>query len=192
MPKSVVAEPSLGYDEWLRALDLAAGIVRVDQAIQEETAARFLSELEQVNRTQVTPITVVITSPGGSAYYALAMYDAIRRISESGVTVIARVEGWAASAAAMIVLQAADLRRAQPHARFLLHEVRRWVFWAMERTSEVEDEVVEMKAVEEQIVKILAARCNKTKDQVIETIRRREVWMSATEAKDWGLIDQIL
>ena len=48
-----------------------------------------------------------------------------------------------------------------------------------------------MNRITDLIVKILADRCGKTEEEVRETIRLREVWMSPEDAKKWGLIDKI-
>ena len=183
---------NMSYRERLRWAELRQGVVRLNSAIVEDTASQFLSELEYFRRKQVPRVMVKICSPGGGAYYALAIYDALRDISASGTKVIALVEGFAASAAAMIVLQAADERICRANARFLLHETRRWVFFAVERTSDLEDEVKEMQALTERIVEIIATRAGKTRDEVQRLIERKEVWMSATEAKEWKLVDRIV
>jgi ATP-dependent Clp protease protease subunit len=183
--------PRLNYPEWLRSLDLGAGVIRIDEAIRESSSSRILAEINQVKRRQLPKVTVVISSPGGGAYYSFAIYDALRELSQAGTSIEAIVTGWAASAAAMIVLQAADIRISRPSARFLLHEARRWVFWAIERTSDLKDEVEEMERITERILEILATRCKKTKDEIRKRMERQEVWMSATEAKDFGLIDEI-
>ncbi len=133
-----------------------------------------------------------INSPGGDAYGAMAVYDTLVAMRKEGVSIDATVEGLAASAAAMVLLQAAEHRYARPHARFLLHEVRRWVTFQDERTSDLQDVGREMNALEAMIVGILAERCRKTEEEVKRVIERREAWMSAQEALDFGLIDRIL
>jgi ATP-dependent protease ClpP protease subunit len=184
--------PQFNYDDWLCWQELKQGIVRLDESVRESSTRRFLREIETIKKRQLPEALIVINSPGGGAYYAFAIYDAIRDLSKAGTRVIARVEGYAASAAAMIVLQAADVRQARPHARFLLHEIRRWVFFAVERTSDLKDEVQEMNALTAQIIKVLSERCGKTASETEAFIERREVWMSSSEALDWNLIDEVL
>lgn len=185
-------EKKFSYTEWLRHSDLLQGIIRIDEAIRESSTSRILSEIQYTKQRQIPNLTVIISSPGGGAYYAFAIYDALRNLSESGIKVNAIVEGWAASAAAMIILQAADVRMAYPSARFLLHECRRWIFFAIERTSDIKDEVEEMEAITKQILSMMSRRCGKTEEEIRQRIERKEIWMSASEAKDWGLIDKII
>lgn len=193
-PKVIEGEPlaHFVYRNWLRYNELQQGIIRLDESIRETTTSAILSEIEAIKRMQLPKATLIISSPGGGAYYALAIYDALIDLQKGGVELTARVEGWAASAAAMIVLQAAGKRQARANARFLLHEIKRWVFFAIERTSDLEDEVKEMQALTKQITAIVAKRCGKTIDEIKRLIRHKEVWMSASEGLQWGLIDEIV
>ena len=183
---------SFKYGEKLRYEELLSGVLHIDQSIRENTTALWKNEISFLKRRQLPEIRVVITSPGGGAYYSLAIFDALRDLSKSGCKVVAIAEGLVASAASMVILQAADWRISRPNARFLFHEVRRWVFFATERTSDLLDEVTEMKNVEMVILKLLANRCAKTYDEMQRLIERKEVWMSASEARDFGVIDEII
>lgn len=135
----VSAKPwfNLDFHEWIRYNDLVDNIIRIS-ALDQMNVKNWLMELRQIDRNNRhlsggLGLTVYINSPGGGAYHALALYDALRRMSSRwGYKIKCIVEGWAASAAAMIVLQAGDERIAGPNARFLLHEARRWVFLAQE------------------------------------------------------------
>jgi ATP-dependent protease ClpP protease subunit len=100
------------------------------------------------------------------------------------------VDGYAASAASMVVLQAADHRIIRPNARILLHEVSRWAF-GVERTSETEDSLNELRRVTHQIVAIIAARANRDVAEIEPLFHRREFWLSAQEAVDQSLADEV-
>ena len=178
------------YDDYLKLEELRSGTIRLLTDIDEFSAEGLLTEIAYLARHKYLEITIIMSSPGGDAYHAFAMYDAIRALCKTGTEVTILVEGMAASAAAMIILQAASKRQARPNARLLLHEVRRWVF-AMERKSDVQDEYREMEAVTDQIVQILSERCQKDPTEVKKLIERKEVWMSAQEALAWGLIDSV-
>jgi len=180
-------------DDFLRYQDLKDGIIHITGELSNFRArdlALFWGEIKRRFKAGDT-LTVYLDSEGGEVHGAFAIYDALRRISKEGVKIRIIVEGLAASAAAMIVLQAGDERISRPHATFLLHEPKRWVFFNSESTSQLENEVTEMNRITDLIVKILADRCGKTEEEVRETIRLREVWMSPEDAKEWGLIDKI-
>jgi len=184
----------LSLYERLRYDRLSIGEIHLRGEIDDVTVEDFHFEL---SKTRGLPdwlpgITIRLTSTGGNAYLAFGIYDALRDISNSGKKVYMIVEGLAASAAAMIILQAADRRLAYPTASFLLHEPRRWTMFRDESTSQLEDEAAELNRITNKVIDILASRCNKTKEEVRQLIRRREVWMDAKEAKEWGLIDEII
>jgi ATP-dependent protease ClpP protease subunit len=90
----------------------------------------------------------------------------------------------------MVALQGADHRIGRPHARLLVHEVRRWS-WGVERQSDAEDELQGLQAVAYEIVAIIASRASRSPDDVRSLFRRRDVWLSATQALEFGLIDEI-
>jgi len=190
-PNSINPDTALDYPDWLQYRDLMNGIIRFYGEVDAESVYSFLREIDEIKRCKISEVTLYITSPGGDVLDAFALYDAIRDLSSSGVKVIAIVEGWAASAAAMILLQAADERYCRPSTRFLLHEVRRWAF-AEEKASELQDEVKEINTLTNMIVDVLSQKCNRTKEEVKKLIERREVWMSAEEAKNWGLVDEVV
>lgn len=191
MPSARASTYNLEDD--LRLAELNEGIVCIDFVFNDYNARRVMRELEFVARTRGSKtINLYMNSPGGGAYPALAVHDAILHVRGKGVPVICTVEGYAASAAAMIVLQAAEMRLARPNARFLLHEIRRWVFFEMQRASDLKDEVKEMEALTRQILAILEKRCGHPAKEIEHLISRTEVWMSAEEARSWGLIDGVV
>ena len=183
----------LSLYERLKYQELSAGILHLRGEIDDVMIDDFNLELSVIRDAEwLSSVTIKITSIGGNAYLAFGIYDALRELSKWGKEVYVVVEGLAASAAAMIVLQGADKRLAYPTASFLLHEPRRWTMFRDETTSQLEDEAAELNRITNKVIDILASRCNKTKEEVRELIRRREVWMDAKEAKDWGLIDDII
>ena len=173
--------------------ELENGIIHISGEVDEFRTRELLLLLSEVKRRLIKGeiLTIKLCSEGGEVHGSFAIYDALREISNSGIKVRIIVEGIAASAAAMIILQAGDERIARPHSTFLLHEPKRWVSFSRESTSQLETEVSEMNRITNEIVKILATRCNKLEEEVRETIRLKEKWMSPEEAKEWGLIDKI-
>jgi ATP-dependent Clp protease, protease subunit len=180
------------YWDHLQYFDEDHGIIRLYNDISELTMASTLQRLDVMEKNKIKKITLKICSPGGGAYYAFAIYDRLVQLVDAGIEIEGVVEGWAASAASMIVLQGCSHRASNARSRFLLHEARRWVMLAVEKTSDLEDEVKEMKALTDVIVQIISQRSGKSADEVRQTVERREVWMSAQEALDWGLIDQVI
>lgn len=143
------------------------------------------------DRSAPEGLNVLLISPGGCVYHAFALYDELRLLSSEGIQIIVTAYGMCASAAAMILLQAGDVRRATPSTSFLIHEIRR-ISAGEERASEAADELKEMQRLTDMCVKLLSRRCNKTESVVRKVFERKEIWMPAVEAKDWGLIDEII
>lgn len=191
-----MAEPTTVFNslydhlEWER---MKSGVIRFHDNLDESSVFDFSGNLdwicEHTSPIDTPVIRVVFSSDGGGVYPALGLYDSIKRC---GRDVEFLCTGLVASAAAMIVLQAATRRLAYPNTRFLLHEPSRWIFIGMERASDLKDQAAEMDRVIDIMVGILVNRCGKDPALVRSTIERKEAWMSAQEALDWGLIDEIV
>ena len=180
------------YTETLRLHSLEHNHIRFNAPITESTMERLFLELDYLCWNNTENITMHLTSPGGSVYHSLALYDVIMNARSNGFNIDMIVEGYAASAASMIVLQAATTRRALPHTRFLLHELKRWLSISPEALSEMKAVLKEFKIIEKQVHGILGDRCGKSIAEIRKAIARKEFWMSATEAIEWGLLDGII
>ena len=177
--------------DYLQFRDIDSGVIIINGDIRQSVVAYTLCQLREIKRRNLPKITMILNSFGGELYSSFALYDALRDLSKSGTEVTILVEGLAASAAAMILLQAADIRASMPSARFLLHEIRR-VAAGTESTSELKDEVTEIDKLSNMIINVLSKRCGKTKKEIKKMFERKDVWLSANEAKDWGLIDRVI
>lgn len=182
----------LDVSEYLEARELQQGIVWIYGEIGEHDVIYLDRRLQEIRRLGRSEVVLRIVSPGGAVYPALAMYDLLRYVSKLGLEVTAVVEGYAASAAAMIVLQAADKRLARPNARLLFHEVRRFALMSSERASDMEDMYGEMKVLHERVVALIADRSGRTPKEIEDLFMRKEKWLSAAQAHELGLIDDIL
>lgn len=180
------------FDDWLKYQEISRGILRLSDEIDSYSSSCLLSNFTYIEHEDIKDITLIITSPGGAVYEAFAIYDVMGDLKKKGFTIKVIVEGFAASAAAMIVLQAASIRQARPNARFLVHEISRWTVLHQEKTSTLKDETKELNALQDKILEILAIKSNKSKEEVLQYCERKELWMSAQEALNWGLIDEII
>lgn len=181
----------LNYNEFFRWENLQNGVLWLEDEIDTNVSSRFIDELNYAIDKGNKEIFLYMNSSGGFAYDAFAIYDAILSARKRRIKVNIIVFGWAASAASMIVLQAATVRKANKHARFMIHEIRRWKE-GDETKSAVEDDAKEMKNVHEVMVKVLVERTKKTPEEIKQTIERIETYFSAEEAKKFGLIDIII
>lgn len=188
---SLAQEPN-NLSDRLEFEELNNGIIRIDEAIDEFSTSEWMRKINYVVNKGLGKIKFHITSPGGSAYHALALYDKINSVNRDGIKTEAYVEGMAASAASMIVLQAIQKRFATANTRFLIHEPRRWIMFARERLSDMQDETKEMMRLSDVVYDIMSVRCKISKQDLVNMINRKETWLSATEAKKVGLIDAII
>jgi ATP-dependent Clp protease protease subunit len=173
------------------ANDITNGHIRLYDDIDECVLLEISRSLNLVHGLGIAPIQIHISSPGGGVHHSLAMYDLIREVANL-TEVKGIVEGFAASAAAMIVLQGCTWRQACKHSRLHLHELSKWTIMEQQKESDLEDTTAEMKTLQELVIDILASRTGKSKGEVLEFFRRRERWLGPKEAKEFGLIDEVL
>lgn len=174
--------------------DMDDGILVVQGVIGEDYAVALGREVRDIIRTRGrAPLKVALFSGGGGVYPAFYLYDTLRNYSEAVGEVTVVVSGIAASAAAGIILQAGDHRQATARTRFMLHEVGTWfTHGTMIASSAAEDSTREMKLLQGMICDILGDKTNRDAEYWQEAVRRRDVWYSADEAIELGLIDSIV
>jgi len=131
-------------------------------------------------------IRVYINSPGGAVDAGFAIYDTMRFVRAPVHTVCA---GLAASAATVILLGAAKANRySLPNTRFLLHQPST----GMQGTaSDVAIGAKEILKLREKVNELLAAETGQALDRIAQDTRR-DYWMGADEAKEYGLISTIV
>lgn len=154
----------------------------ITPALAERTAAQLLAHAA----TGPAPIRLFLNSPGGHVESGDTIYDVIRFIAPKVVVI---GSGWVASAGALIFAACArEDRYALPNTRFLLHEPSGG-FGGTAADIEIEArQVVEMK---DRLNRIFAEATG----QSVETIARdtqRNHWMSAEEARSYGLVGTIV
>lgn len=153
-----------------------------------ETSEKALKRLEFLAKESNEPIHIILNSVGGGVYNGLLVFDTIKKIVESGTEVICEARGLAASMGC-ILLQAGTKRHATQNTRFLIHEVSSWTWGSM---SKIEDQVEELKKVNDILVNILAERTGRSAEEIRKIWHKKDVWMSSEEAKKFKLIDDIV
>lgn len=133
------------------------------------------------------PITIILTSPGGSVIPGVALFDHILALRSRGCEVIIVVRGYAASMAA-ILLQAGSKRVMGPQSYLLIHEVSAGTGGKM---GEMEDDLGFYRMLQGRIVDIFATRSKLTKKEIRDKWRRKDWWLDSTEAMKLGLVDEI-
>ena len=172
------------YDIYSRLL--ADRIVFLGYPITDEVANYIIGQMMFLEAEDPDKdINLYINSPGGSVTAGLAIYDTMQFIKPDIYTVCI---GQAASMAAVLMSAGAKGKRfALPYSRFLLHQL----------TAGVQGQAADIDIQAKEIIRIgyiIDEILVKHTGQPIEVIRHdsdRDFYMSAQEAKDYGLIDDI-
>jgi ATP-dependent Clp protease protease subunit len=166
---------------------LKSRILILSEAIDSKVAKNFITNvlyLREMSKTE--PIKVYINSPGGSASDGFAIYDILKY---SGCPIITCAVGICASAAVLVYLTAPKVYRfGLPNAKFLLHQPSTAIFGA---ASDIEINAAEIVKLRERYNKIVAEETGKTVEQ-ISNDADRDFWLSAQEAKEYGLVGNII
>jgi ATP-dependent Clp protease protease subunit len=132
------------------------------------------------------PITIFINSQGGHVESGDTIHDMIQFV-KAPVRMVGT--GWVASAGALIyVAVPRDQRYSLPNTRFLLHQP---AGGARGTAADVEIEAREILKMRERLNRVFAERTGQTLER-IEDDTRRNFWLSAKEAKEYGLVGQIV
>ena len=147
-----------------------------------------MSTLTEWHRLQPKcDIEIVYSSPGGSIIDGFELFDFIQHLRNEGHHVTTGSLGYAASMAG-ILLQAGDTRWIGQQAWMMIH---RAAFGAYGKTFEIEDEVKLVKRMEDRILEIFTSRSKLTSNKIKRNWDRKDWWISADEALDLGLVDEV-
>ncbi len=131
-------------------------------------------------------IYLYINSPGGSVTAALAMYDTMQYIKPDVSTICM---GQAASAGALLLAAGAEGKRhGLPYSRVMIHQPAGGIEG---KASEAEVHVKELLRIREILNEILSEHTDRTIEEIEEDVER-DYFMNAEEAKDYGIIDDII
>ena len=131
-------------------------------------------------------ISIYINSPGGSVTAGLGIYDTMQFIS-SDVATICTVR--AASMAAVLLVSGTEGKRsALPHSRVMIHQPLGGV---QGQASDIEIEAKEIMKFKKELYTIIADHSHTPYDKVWKD-SDRNYWMTAEEAKEYGMIDNVL
>ncbi len=131
-------------------------------------------------------IQIYLNSPGGGVYAGLGIYDTMQYIGPDVATICT---GMAASMGAVLLCAGADGKRAAlKHARVMIHQP---LGGAQGQASDMEIVVTEIKKLKKELYDIIANHSGKPFD-IVEKDSDRDYWMTADEAKEYGMVDDVL
>jgi len=162
-------------------------IIFLGYPVNDEVANIITAQLlflESTDRTR--DIQLYINSPGGAVYAGLGLYDTMQFVTPDIATICT---GMAASMAAVLMAAgAAGKRSGLRHARIMMHQPSGG---AAGQASDVEITVNEVRKVKHELYEILSNHTGQTIEKVTKD-SNRDFWMTADEAKNYGLIDEVL
>lgn len=194
MIKSQVLIPTVVESEgrFERAYDIYSRLLKdriifLGQDVNEATANIVVAQLLFLNAEDPKKdIKFYINSPGGSAYDALAIYDTMKYLSNDIETVGIGVQ---ASAAAFLLSSGTKGKRhLLPNATVMIHQPSSGT---RGKVTDQEIDLQESLRIKHLFEEIMAKNTSK-KIQTIHDDMERDKWMSAKEAKEYGLVDSVL
>ena len=184
----VIEQTSRGersYDIYSRLLK--ERIIFLGEEVNETTASLTVAQLLFLEAEDPSKdIHFYINSPGGSVTAGMAIYDTMRYIKCDVSTICI---GMAASMGAFLLAGGTQGKRyALPNAEIMIHQP---LGGAQGQATEIEIAAKHILQTKEKLNKILAENCNQPYD-VIAADTDRDNWKTAQEAKEYGLIDQVI
>ena len=184
----VIEQTSRGersYDIYSRLLK--ERIIFLGEEVNETTASLTVAQLLFLEAEDPSKdIQLYINSPGGSVTAGMAIYDTMRYIKCDVSTICI---GMAASMGAFLLAGGTQGKRyALPNAEIMIHQP---LGGAQGQATEIEIAAKHILQTKEKLNKILAENCNQPYD-VIAADTDRDNWKTAQEAKEYGLIDQVI
>jgi ATP-dependent Clp protease protease subunit len=155
----------------------------VDDQVANIVTAQLLF-LESTDRTR--DVQMYLNSPGGSVYAGLGVYDTMQIITPDVSTICT---GIAASMGAVLMCAGTKGKRtALRHSRIMLHQPSSGVGG---QATDIEITVKEIQRVKQNLYDIIAEHTGQPVDRIAEDCNR-DYWMIAQEAKEYGMVDEVL
>lgn len=153
--------------------DYVANIIQAQLLFLESTDAR-------------KDIQIYLNTPGGSVYAGLGIYDTMQYIKPDVATICT---GMAASMGAVLLCAGKKGKRtALPHSRILIHQP---MGGAQGQASDIEITAREIQKMKKELYEIIAKHSGQTYKKIWND-GDRDYWMTSKEAKDYGMIDEVL
>ena len=163
-------------------------MIVISESIHSASARKVIEHILALDSHQQKEITLFLNSPGGEVSSGFGIYDVMRFI-RSPIRVV--VSGLAASIATVILLGAPkEHRYALPNSRFLIHQPL--IHGSIQgQASDIEIHAKEIIKTREKIARLYEAETHQSLERISRDMER-DYWMTATEAKEYGLISKVV
>ena len=162
-------------------------IIFLGDGINDQVANIIQAQLLFLQSTDAKrDIQIYINSPGGSVYAGLGIYDTMQYITPDVATICTGIA--ASMGAVLLVAGAKGKRAALRHSRVMIHQPSGG---AQGVASDMEINLREMMKLKEELYTIISDHSGQSYEWV-EKSSDRDYWMKAAEAKEFGMIDEVL
>uniref|UniRef100_A0A7S1T5N5 ATP-dependent Clp protease proteolytic subunit n=1 Tax=Compsopogon caeruleus TaxID=31354 RepID=A0A7S1T5N5_9RHOD len=189
VPKVAYRIPGSAQAEWVDIYNrlYRERIMFLGQEIDDEIANQLIAVMLYLDADDNTkPIYMYINSPGGSVVAGLAIFDTMQHIKSEVVTINC---GLAASMASFLLGAGEKGKRlALPHSRTMIHQP---MGGAQGQASDIKVEAEQIIRIKKMLTLEYAKMTGQTYERLLKDMDR-DNFMSAYEAKDYGLVDQVI
>ena len=183
--------PGSQYERWIDIYTRLGQerIIFLGQEVSDGIANRIVALLLYLDSDDPNkPIYLYINSPGGSVTAGMAIYDTMQYIKSEVITICV---GLAASMGSFLLAAGTPGKRlALPHARIMIHQPLGGT-GGRRQATDIEIEANEILRIRAQLNQLLADQCGQSLEK-IDKDTDRDYFMSAEEAKEYGLIDKVI
>jgi ATP-dependent Clp protease, protease subunit len=182
--------PGGNYEQWIGIYErlFRERIIFLTEEVDDGIANAIVAYMLYLDSEDSTkPIYLYINSPGGSVTAGMAIYDTMQYIKSEVVTICV---GLAASMGAFLLNAGTKGKRlALPHSRIMIHQPSGGV--GRSQATDIEIEAVRIVQVRKDLNELMALHSGQDIAK-IEKDSDRDYFMSAAEAKEYGLIDRVI
>lgn len=172
------------YD--IYSLLLKERIIFLGAAIDDQVANLVVAQLLYLDSENHYPVRLYVHCPGGSVYAGLAIYDTMKMMKSPVSTVAVGFTG--SMGTVLLTAGAAGQRYALPNATIHMHPTSGG---AKGYTEDVSIAYREQERLQNHLFDLMGKHSGHTREE-IETSFRRDKFMNAAEAKEYGLVDEVL
>ncbi|MCX5960796.1 MAG: ATP-dependent Clp protease proteolytic subunit [Cyanobacteria bacterium] len=190
VPKVPYRLPGSQYEQWISIYSRLAveRILFLGSEVNDGMANALVAQMLYLDSDDNSkPIYLYINSPGGSVTAGLAIYDTMQYVKAEVVTICV---GLAASMGAFLLAAGTKGKRlALPHSRIMIHQPLGGT--SQRQASDIEIEAREILRIKDMLNKSMAGMTGQPLEKIAKDTDR-DYFLSAAEAKDYGLIDRVI
>lgn len=191
VPKVPYQMPGQTYTDWINIYDrlYRERIIFLGRGVNDGLANQIIAVMLYLDSEDNNkPIYLYINSPGGSVTAGLAIYDTMQHIKSEVVTICV---GLAASMGAFLLTAGTKGKRlALPHSRIMIHQPLGGI-QGRRQATDIEIEANEILRIKDDLNKMMAYHTGQPVEKIAKDTDR-DFFMSAQEAKEYGLIDKVI